>query len=144
MILSFFVIGCDVGSNQSNPKDVVIDLFAAMENDDKAALAHILDLSSLMKNILKDYALSGGDEPRVFRNPQDILNDLTGDGETKTRWFSLQRLVNLVEIDGEMATVEVTFVDKDESKGYMTKFGLQIVNGKWKIYSFNVLPTTED
>ena len=36
----------------------------------------------------------------------------------------------------ETATVEVTFVDKVNSKAYLTKFGLHKVNGKWRIYSF--------
>ena len=37
---------------------------------------------------------------------------------------------------GETATVEVTFVDKEESQGYRTKFGLHLKNGEWRIYSF--------
>ena len=72
-------------------------------------------------------------------SPQQILEDLTEDGQTKRRWFSLQRIVNQAAIDGSTATVEVTFVDKDASKGYRTKFGLHIVNSKWKIYSFRAI-----
>lgn len=131
------IIGCE-GYGQNSPKQVVIGLFGAMEKDDKAALAHLLDLAALMQNIDTDYALSGDDKPRVFSSPQQILEDLTENGLTKTRWFSMQRIINDVEILGETATVEVTFVDKKASKGYTTKFGLHTKNGKWKIYSFNV------
>lgn len=122
-------------SNVSDPKSVVITMFGAMEKDDRATLAHLLDLAELMRNFSEDYALQT-DSPRVLTNPEQILDDLTGEGLTKRRWFSLQRIINRVEVTGETATVEVTFVDKQQSKGYRTKFGLHVVNGKWKIYSF--------
>jgi hypothetical protein len=116
----------------------VISFFGAMEKDDKAALAHLLDLAELMKTINEDYALQT-DSPRVFATPLEILDDLTGEGQTKTRWFKLQRIIGATQLTGEVATVEVTFVDKQGSKGYRTKFGLHVVNGKWKIYSFKTI-----
>lgn len=125
-------------SNVSDPKSVVITMFGAMEKDDRATLAHLLDLAELMRNFSEDYALQT-DSPRVLTNPEQILDDLTGEGLTKRRWFSLQRIINRVEVTGETATVEVTFVDKQQSKGYRTKFGLHVVNGKWKIYSFKTI-----
>ena len=126
--------GCG-DSGPADPKGAVIAFFGAMEKNDQAALAHLLDLAELMKNIDQDYAFQG-DKPRVFTNPKQILDDLTDDGFTKKKWFELQRIINEVEIDGATAKVEVTFVNKETSKGYRTKFGLQIKNGKWKIYTF--------
>ncbi len=143
LMLSLLLLSACSSDTQSTPKDTVISLFGAMEKNDQPALAHILDLASMMSNTAKDYALSGGDNPRVFSNPQQILKDLTDDGLTKTRWFSMQRIIDNVEIMGESATVEVTFVDKDASKGYQTKFGLHFINNKWKIYSFNITTPTE-
>ncbi len=131
---SALIVGCS-SSGSSDPKSAVIALFGAMERDDKAALTHVLDLPALMNTYSDDYALQT-DEPRVFTSPQQILEDLTGDGLTKRRWFAMQRIINKVQVTGESATVEVTFVDKAESKGYLTKFGLHVVNEKWKIYSF--------
>jgi hypothetical protein len=125
-------------NRMQDPRQVVIAMFGAMEKNDKATLAHILDLAELMKNTDEDYALTGG-EPRVFTNPQQILDDLTDGGKTKERWFSLQRIVNTAEVMGDQASVEVTFVDKEESHGYRTKFGLHKVNGQWRIYSFNTI-----
>ncbi len=123
------------GSGPSDPRETVIVFFGAMEKDDQAALAHLLDLAELMKNTQKDYALNS-DEPRQFTSPVEILEDLTGNGLTKQRWFSMQRIVNRSEISGDQATVEVTFADKSSDKNYLTKFGLHIVDGKWKIYTF--------
>jgi len=126
------------GSDSSDPKEVVIAVFGAMEKDDKASLAHLLDLAELMKNTNQDYALTT-DQPRTFTNPQQVLDDLTGEGLTKQRWFAMQRIVNKSEVLGETATVEVTFVDKQASKGYRTLFGLHRVNDKWRVYSFKTV-----
>jgi len=119
----------------SDPRKVVIALFGAMEKNDQAAVAHLLDLPKLMQNVEEDYAVQT-DDPRVFTNPQAILEDLTNDGVTKTRWFKYQRIVNKAEIMADHATVEVTFVDQENSIGYITKFGLNRTNEKWRIYSF--------
>ena len=135
--------GCSDNS-QSDPRQAVISFFGAMEKNDKAALAHLLDFQELMTTVNDDYALQF-DEPRTFYSPQEILEDLTDQGLTKQRWFSYQRIVNNAEILGTTATVEVTFVDKAKSQGYKTKFGVHLVNDKWKIYSFKIFnnPDTE-
>jgi len=136
-LLLVLSVGCSTDSS-SDPREVVISMFGAMEKNDKAALAGILDLPELMKIYNSDYALQT-DSIRLFTTPQQILEDLTDDGLTKTRWFSYQRIINKSFIDGESATVEVTFVDKENSIGYRTKFGLHKVNSKWKIYSFKTI-----
>lgn len=135
-----FLWGCS-GSDSSDPRQLVISFFGAMEKNDQAALAHYLDLPELMKNLDEDYAVQA-DSPRVFTNPQQILEDLTGEGLTKRLWFSYQRIINKVDIQGDHATVEVTFNDKEKGIAYLTKFGLHRVKDKdgnpknWKIYSF--------
>lgn len=131
------ISGCSEETGQ-DPKNTVIQMFGAMERDDKSALAHLLDLPELMTNINEDYALQT-ETPRVFTNPQDLLDDLTENGLTKQRWFSYQRIINKAEVMGETATVEVTFVDKENSQGYRTKFGVHMLHGKWKIYSFKTI-----
>ncbi|MBD3257245.1 hypothetical protein GF377_02340 [candidate division GN15 bacterium] len=139
LLLTAMVVGC--GSRKSeipdDPRQVVISFFGAMQKDDKAALAYMLDLPELMREARSDYALQT-DQPRTFTNPEQILDDLTGDGKTKERWFSMQRIINEATVEDDHALVEVTFVDKDASKGYMTMFGLHKRQEKWRIYSFNV------
>lgn len=130
------IISCG-RSSPDTPREAVIALFGAMERNDRAAIAHLLDLAELMKPDNQDYALQS-DSPRTFSSPEQILDDLVEQGTTKVRWFSYQRIVNTTEMLAEdIANVEVTFVDKDASKGYMTKFGVHLVNGKWKIFSFS-------
>jgi len=134
-LMAASIVGGCSESGPTNPRETVIAFFGAMEKNDQATLARLLDLPALMRNKSEDYAVTA-DQPRVFTNPQDILNDLTNDGLTKTRWFTMQRIINDAFVEPETATVEVTFVDKEHSKGYRTNFGLHKVNGKWRIYSF--------
>jgi hypothetical protein len=140
LLAVMFLAGCSSSPSQTDPRKVVISMFGAMEKNDQAALARLLDLPALMNNTQSDYAMQT-DSPRVFTSPKQILDDLTDNGATKQRWFSFQRIVNTSQINGDHATVEVTFVDKATSKAYMTKFGLLKTNGKWRIYSFNTETT---
>jgi hypothetical protein len=129
--------GCSLGGDDS-PREAVIKLFGAMERDDRAAIAHLVDLPRLMGITDEDYALQT-DEPRVFYNPADVLNDLTGDGLTKTRWFSMQRVIGRTEIQGDTAYVEVSFINKKTDVQYYNKFGLHKVNDRWRIFSFKTM-----
>ena len=139
LIVLFLLGGCSFDQNEDAPKKTVISLFGAMEKNDQAALLFVLDMPELMKNLNEDYALQT-DSPRVFTSPEQLLEDLTGEGQTKKIWFSLQRIISSVNLTSEeTATVDVTFVDKEQSKGYMTRFGLHKINGKWKIYSFKTV-----
>ena|GEM_PF-345695 len=131
-------IACSGDIGGGSPKDTVIQLFGAMERDDRAAVSHLLDLPALMSNTDEDYALQRK-EPRVFHNPEDILDDLTGVGLTKTRWFSMQRVMGRTEIKGDTAFVEVSFIDKKTNVQYYNKFGLHKVNDRWVIYSFKTI-----
>ncbi len=136
LILLMMTVSC--GEPQNSPRNTVIQLFGAMERNDRAAVNDILDLPSLMEKGVEDYALQA-DTPRVFYSPDEILDDLTGEGETRKRWFSLQRIVGAADIKGDTAFVEISFVDKAKSIQYFNKFGLRKINGRWKIYSFRTM-----
>ncbi len=138
VVLTTIVLSACSQTQSDDPKQVVIAMFGAMEKDDKAALIRLLDIPELMKETGTDYATQSG-QPRVWTNPEQILEDLTGDGQTKTVWFKHQRIVNAAKITGESATVEVTFMNKETSRAYLTKFGLHKKHDKWLIYSFNTV-----
>lgn len=132
---------CSQISNDS-PKDVVIKFFGAMERNDTGRIAHLLDLPALMNIRDQDYALQT-DSPRVFRNPDDILGDLTDGGLTKTRWFAMQRVIGNTEANGDTAFVEVSFIDKNTNTQYYNKFGLHKPDGRWKIFSFKTISAAQ-
>lgn len=129
--------GCE-DKGPDNPHDVVIQLFGAMERNERAALPYLLDLRELMEPKDEDYALQRR-IPRKFFSPEEILNDLTDSGLTKTRWFSMQRVIGDTQVIGDSAWVEVSFVDKDKGIQYYNKFGLHRKKDRWKIYSFRTI-----
>jgi hypothetical protein len=133
----FIFLGCS-SSRDGTPREVVIQLFGAMERNERATLPRILDLRSLMSEQEEDYALQRN-TARKFYNPEAILDDLTDSGLTKIRWFSMQRVVGNAEINGDTAFVEVSFIDKEKSIQYYNKFGLHRRKGHWKIYSFKTI-----
>jgi hypothetical protein len=138
-LVTIAIIGAGCANQESlSPKEVVIKLFGAMERNDRAVIPNLVNLVSLMSNRDQDYALNT-DSPRVFVNPEDILDDLTGEGLTKARWFSMQRVIGETEMSGDTAYVEVSFIDKRTNVQYYNKFGLQKSNGIWRIFSFKTL-----
>ena len=136
-LFSLLFLACS-GSDAGDPKDVVIQLFGAMERNEKAAIVRLVDIPALMEISGEDYALQM-ENPRIFHSPEDILNDLTDDGLTKMRWFSMQRVIGRTEVLGDTAYVEVSFIDKDKSKQYYNKFGLHKKEAGWKIFSFRTI-----
>ncbi|MFQ5606734.1 MAG: hypothetical protein ACE5GA_02215, partial [Candidatus Zixiibacteriota bacterium] len=126
--------GCG-GVVSDSPKQVVLQLFGAMERNDKGVIAHVLDLPALMAITDSDYALQL-DTPRVMRSPTDIIEDLVGQGRTKSVWFSMKRVVNTEEVVGDTAYVEVTFLSEKTGIKYYNKFGLRRFGEQWRIFSF--------
>lgn len=118
-----------------SPKQTVVKLFGSMERNDKAGIAHALDLQALMAIKDRDYALQL-DSPRILHSPTDILEDLTGSGQTKDVWFSMKRVVGSEEVSGDTAFVEVTFLSESTGRRYYNKFGLHRNASRWRIYSF--------
>ncbi len=133
ILLLALVTACE-SKYSSDPKDTVIRLFGAMERNDGPAILPLIDVAQIMERGTSDYALQT-DEPRVFHDPKDLLEDLTGEGLTKQRWFSMQRVIGNVEILGDSATVEVSFINKTTNVQYFTKFGLFQKDGYWKIFT---------
>ena len=138
ILLLAIIVGCGNKQENLSPKEVVLKLFGAMERNDRGAIPYLVNLAALMSNRDEDYALQS-DTARVFHNPEDILDDLTGNGLTKTRWFAMQRVIGQTETVGDTAYVEVSFIDKQANIQYYNKFGLAKTGGIWKIFSFKTL-----
>jgi hypothetical protein len=131
------ISGCSSGPNtESDPRKVVLKAMKAIENNDRATLAHYLDFETLLKHGERDYALKT-DTPRVFNDPEQILDDLLEGGLTNSRWQALQRVVGSASQQNDSALVEVSFINKETDTQYYNKFGLRKINDVWKIYSFS-------
>lgn len=118
-----------------SPKQTVVQLFGAMERNERGEVAHVLDMPALMAIKDRDYALQL-DTPRILSSPTDILLDLTDSGKTKSVWFSMKRVVGTEEVSGDTAFVEVTFLSESTGTRYYNKFGLHRIASRWRIYSF--------
>ncbi len=136
-ILFMSVMSCG-GSDGDTPREVVIKLFGAMERNDRPGVEFLLDIPSLMANTDEDFSLQS-DSARVWHSPDDLLDDMVGDGKTRERWFAHQRIVGRTEIHADTAFVEISFIDKTTDTQYYNKFGLHLVEGRWKIYSFRTM-----
>lgn len=129
--------GCGRGiDTEPDPRKVVLNMFRAMDNNDRQAIAHYLDFAALLRTGATDYALQM-DSVRTFYDPEKMLDDLTKGGLTHTRWSLLQRIVGEASQAGDTALVEVSFIDKSTDTQYYTKFGLRKTGKMWKIFSFN-------
>lgn len=133
-LLALVLSACG-GIVANSPKQTVVQLFGAMERNDKGEIAHVLDLRALMSIKDRDYALQL-DPPRILKSPTDILEDLTGSGQTKDVWFSMKRVLGTEEVSGDTAFVEVTFLSDSSGRRYYNKFGLHKIAGRWRIFSF--------
>jgi hypothetical protein len=132
------VWGCTSRADtELDPRKVVLNFLRAMEKSDTTAVAHYLDFETLLTQIGKDYELLP-DKPRMFYDPQELVNELVAGGLTHTRWMSMQKIVNKSAEANDSALVEVSFMDKDSRTQYYNKFGLRRINEAWKIYSFSV------
>ena len=132
------VWGCSSRTDSEiDARKVVLNFLRAMEKSDTTAVAHYLDFETLLAQIGTDYELLP-DKPRIFYNPQELVNELVTGGLTHTRWMSMQKIVNKSAEANDSALVEVSFMDKDSGTQYYNKFGLRRINAVWKIYSFSV------
>jgi hypothetical protein len=141
-ILFFIIMSLTAGcgpkiDKDPDPRNIVIHMFEAMARNDRVALAHYLDLPSLLKPTGTDYALQM-DSARSFVNPEAVLDDLTKGGLTHTRWSAMQKVVGEAAQSGDTAYIEVSFLDNSTGTQYYNHFGLRRVGDIWRIFSFSV------
>ena len=130
-IVTFALLGC----SGPPPERTVYTFFDAMTQGDANQLALVLD-STVFSGASKAPELDtlfAGASYEARRNR--ILLELTG-GELKQRWLSRQVIVGQVEQRGDSAKVEVSFVDKESGKQFLTRFGLVKKGNDWRIFSF--------
>ncbi len=117
------------------PDRVVYAFFDAMTQGDANRMAAVLDSSVFLGNsgALELDTLFAGAGFEARRNR--ILLELTG-GNVKRLWLSKQVIVGRTERRGDTAGVEVSFVDSETDRQYLTRFGLVKKGKTWRIFSF--------
>ncbi len=113
----------------------VYAFFDAMRQGDANLMVAVLDSSVFMgrSGAPELDTLFLGREFEARRNR--VLLELTG-GEVKRLWLSKQVIVGRSERRRDTAGVEVSFVDTETGKQFLTRFGLLKKKGTWRIFSF--------
>ncbi len=130
-IITLLLFGC----SGPPPERTVHTFFDAMTQGDANQLAQVLDSSvfSGASNAPELDTLFAGAGYAARRNR--ILLELTG-GELKRRWLSKQVIVGRTEKKGDTSLVEVSFVDPQTARHYLTNFVLIKKQNRWVISSF--------
>lgn len=117
------------------PDRAVYTFFDAMTQGDANRMVAVLDSSFFLGNSgaleLDTLFVGAGFEARRNR----ILLELTG-GNVKRLWLSKQVIVGRTERRGDTAGVEVSFVDPESDRQYLTRFGLVKKWKTWRIFRF--------
>lgn len=117
------------------PDRTVYAFFDAMTQGDANRLAAVLDSSVFLGRSGApelDTLFLGAD---FLARRNRILLELTG-GNVKRLWLSKQVIVGRTERRGDTAGVEVSFVDPESDRQYLTRFGLARKGKTWQIFSF--------
>jgi len=98
-------------ANKPAPKDVVFEFIDAVRGNDTTRVVQLLDIDAYIK--LKMTEMSSADSAWVLSAYRDsTLQSLLADGEVRDRWVNWQIVVNKEILHGELADVEVSFVNK--------------------------------
>jgi hypothetical protein len=113
----------------------VYTFFDAMRQGDANRMAEVLDSSIYLgrSGAAELDTLTPGDDFEARRNR--VLLELTG-GNLKRLWMTKQIVVGRTETSGDTAAVEVSFVDTETEKQYLTRFVLLKKSGTWQIVRF--------
>ncbi len=132
----FFTLFLLAAACAETPADrAVFTFFDAMRQGDANGMAAVLDSSVFLGRSgapeLDTLFLGRDFEARRNR----VLLELTG-GSLKGLWLSKQVIVGGTERRGDTAGVEVSFVDPETGKQFLTRFRLVKKEKTWRIFSF--------
>jgi hypothetical protein len=131
-LLPVLLIFC---GGQKSPKSVVKEFIWAVQDSESAKIISCLDLDTMVRRSLRtttpeDSLLVLG----VYK--QRILGTLLREGHRRTTWLKSQIVIGTGEIRGNLAEVEVSFIDKETGRQNYTKMQLHETEGGWKIIYF--------
>jgi hypothetical protein len=136
VMLLFALASC---ASEPEPRETVKHFLQSLREDTTSYdyLSQLLDLDELVtENSIYTY-----DSTMSFSaNKQGLVSSLQKDGDVRTRWIKNQIILGDVEILGDTATVEVSFIDKTvvPVKQFYNKMGVHLVDGRWKVFSLRL------
>jgi len=137
--LALLVLSLVSCARETGPRDTVKYFLQSLRVDTTSYdyLSQLLDLDELVtENSIHTY-----DSTKSFEeNKRGLARSLQEGGDVRARWIRNQIILGDVEILGDTATVEVSFIDRSIApvKQYYNKMGVHMVDGRWKIFSFRL------
>ncbi len=121
------------------PRRTVMDFLASLREDTTSIeyLNQLLDFDELIDEssiYTYDSALSRSE------NSHEFAALLLKGGKVRDRWLKNQIIVGAVQVSGDTAIVEVSFIDREARpvKQYYNKMGVHRADDKWKIFAFRL------
>jgi len=134
LVFLIFIPNC---AQKPDPRETIKKLITAVDESDTSALIKYLDFKEILRESLEGF--SEKDKEEFFPQlRQQLLKDFSGEGFTRMSWKNSLLVVGKSEVEGDSATVEVTYINKLSGTKDYTKMGLHLKEGKWKIYNLKV------
>ncbi|MGB8658517.1 MAG: hypothetical protein WCE90_12155 [Candidatus Zixiibacteriota bacterium] len=132
LLLSLFFVFSHC-SQTPNPRVVVMDFIEAVNKSDTAYIENNLDLERFARE--KASQLSEAEQKGIPPNfKENLKGNFLGNGATRLKWQDKLIVVNKENIEGDLAEVEVTFIDQQTGIKEYTKAKLYKRDNKWWIY----------
>jgi len=130
MSILFIFLNC---SRSPSPRVVVMDFIEAVNKADTASIQKYVDWNRFTQEKLQD--LTETERQKIIPQYKDQLeSNFLGNGETRLDWQTKMIVVNDEKITGDLALVEVTFVDQKTGLTEYTNAKLYKKNKNWLIY----------
>ena len=126
-------------SGTPEPRQTVMDFLGSLREDTTSIgyLDQLLDFDELLdENSIYTYdsTLSKSE------NKLEFATLLLKGGKVRERWIRNQIVVGAVQVSGDTAIIEVSFIDREARpvKQYFNKMGAHRIDDKWKIFAFRL------
>ncbi len=139
VLIAMLLLALASCASEPEPRETVKHFLQSLREDTTSYdyLNQLLDLDELVtENSIYTY-----DSTISFAaNKQGLVSSLQKDGDVRARWIKNQIILGDVEILGDTATVEVSFIDKTvvPVKQFYNKMGVHLVDGRWKVFSLRL------
>jgi hypothetical protein len=118
------------------PKDTVFEFIDAVKSSDSLRVVKLLDIDAYIKSRMPE--MSAEDSARVLDEYRTkTIQSLLGDGEVRTHWLRDLIVVNTETHKGDMAEVEVSFINREAGLQLYTKMQLhRQPDRSWRVTYF--------
>jgi hypothetical protein len=135
-IIIVFILITAACSSGPTPKKTVFEFIDAVKNDDSLKIVQLLDIDAYVKSRMP--VMSPEDSARVLEEYRaKTIQSLLDNGDIRRRFLHDLIVVNIESRQGDVAEVEVSFVNRETRTQLYTKIELhRQPDGAWRITYF--------